>query len=241
MSTTGNPMDQQIQTAVLQYLDLVRREQGEDAWKAAVKKQVLQALQLGGTWEDFWRSQARQYEWLDLEQLARDAASAPSQATDLNTLLASTFRKRMPGMKTQAQFTTFRAAFDAFEAVVNSIFSSNRGQETEARKLLEMAFNACRQATDISQKLGEVPEAASSKASAEFKQPPAEFAEFDVQQALLGELAGIQTLEGLKRWYGETKERRDSIRSQTLRDVLIDAVRSRKLSLEATIPPAPEN
>lgn len=236
MNVNANPMDKKLHESVLQYLETVRRELGEDEWKNAVKKQVLQACQMGGAYEDFWRAQIKTpgYEWIDIDAMKAQAASMPpgtGGAMDVNQLLAQTFKKRMPGMKTQAQFTAFRATFEAFEAVCNSIFNVNAEKEAESRKILDQAFLACKQATDISIKLEAVPEAATSKAAEEFKKAPDEFQEFDVQQALLGELGRVVSLDDLKVWYAETKVRRDSVKSQSLRDILIDAIRNRKMAL----------
>lgn len=228
-----NPLDNQLHESVSKYLDTVRKELGEEAWKAAVTKQVLQAFRMGGNYEDYWREKLKgeDYRWVDAEAMKKQASAMPAEALDVNQVLANTFKKRMPGMKTQAQFNTFRAAFDAFEATVNCIFSGEHEKEAEARKLLDQAFLACKQATDISRKLADVPEAATSKAAEEFKRPPAEFAEYDVQQALMGELGAIQTLDELKEWYTKTKDRRDAVKSQTLRNVLMDAIRARNVAL----------
>lgn len=235
----SNPLDNQIHESVLQYLQTVRKELGEDAWKAAVTKQVIQAFRMGGNYEDFWREKLKgeEFSWIDADALKKQAASLPAEAMDVNNVLAQTFKKRMPGMKTQAQFNTFRAAFDAFEAVVNNIFNGNSEKEAESRQLLDQAFTACKQATDISRKLADVPEAATSKAAEEFKKPPAEFAEYDIQQSLLGELGAVQDLDQLKQWYETSKPRRDAVKSQTLRNVLMDAIRSRKMALSPTEPP----
>ncbi len=226
-----NTMDEQLQKSVLEYLDSVRKELGEDGWKEAVQKQVIQAFRMGGTYEDFWRQQIKAYDWINADELKAKAVAMPAPAMDLNGLLAQTFRHRMPGMKTQAQLTAFRAAFDGFEAVVNNIFSGDPAREVEARKLLDQAFLACKQATDISRKLADVPEAATSKAAEEFKKAPAEFAEYDVQQRLLGELGKLVTLDDLTAWYEESRPLRSSVKSQSLRDILHDAIRSRKLAL----------
>ena len=230
----ANPFDKQVHASVMDFLGTVKKELGEDAWKAAVKKQVMQALRLGGNYEDFWKEKAKdpEFAWLDLEETRKQVAAMPAvDGPDVNTLLSQTLGKRMPGMKTQAQFNTFRAAFEAFEAVINNIFSGNAAQEAEARKILETAFTACRQATDISRKLADVPEAATSKAADEFKKAPAEFQEYDVQQKLLGELGRLQGLDELKAWYEASKPERDSVKSQTLRNVLLDSIRARKLAL----------
>jgi hypothetical protein len=228
------PLDKTLQEQVLKYLDTVRSELGDEEWKSHVKKQVLQAHRVGGTYLDFWREQLKdpKYAWVDEPSIKAQATSMPMGTTDMNTLLAQTFKSRMPGMKTQAQFTAFRAAFDAFEVVVNSIFSEDKNREQEGRKLLDQSLLACKQATEISRKLADVPEAATSKAADDFKKPPAEFQEYDIQQALLGELSQMKDFAELKLWYNETKARRDTIKSQMLRNVLMDAIRSAYIVLE---------
>jgi len=137
----------------------------------------------------------------------------------------------MPGLKTQAQFTAFRAGFDAFRAVMTAILDGDSAKELEARKILDMTFTATRQATEIGRQLADVPEAATSKAAEDFKRPPAEFQEHDIQQQLLAELRQQGDLNSLKEWYESTKERRDLIRTQILRNVLIDAIRARNMEL----------
>ncbi len=234
MSTANvnpNPMDKQLQESVLQYLETVKKELGEEEWKNAIRKQVTQAFRMGGTYEDFWREHVKAYDWINLDELKAKAAATPAGVTDINSILAQTFKNRMPGMKTQGQFSAFRGAFDAFEAVVNTIFNVDQDREVEARKLLDQAFLACKQATEISRKLEAVPEAATSKEAEEFKRPPTEFQEYDVQQQLLGELAKAQSLDELKQWYEESKLRRASVKSQSLRDILYDAIRARRLAL----------
>jgi hypothetical protein len=89
----------------------------------------------------------------------------------------------------------------------------------------------CKQATHLGRKLEDVPEVATSKASNEFKRTPYEFEEYDVQQKLLEELGNITDPSGFEHWYQETKERRNSVKSDSLKNTLYDAIRARKIAL----------
>jgi hypothetical protein len=226
----------QNQVKVTDYLETVRRELGEDAWKAEIKKLALQAFRMGGAHEDFWRNIIKDFDWISADELKEQAVAMPSKGPDINNLLAQALKMTMPGLKTQAQFNTYRAAFDAFQAVVSNIFAGDAAKEAEARGILDMALLACRQSTDAARKLADVPEAANSKAAEEHKNPPAEFQEYDVQQQLLGELGAVHDLDELQRWYVATKDKRDAVKSQTLRDILMDAIRNRKLALTPVEP-----
>jgi hypothetical protein len=186
---------------------------------------------MGGAHETFWRNLIKDYDWVSADELKSQAQSMGSTGGDINQLLAQALKTHIPGLKTQAQFNAFRAAFDAFHAVVGAIFDTDGPREEESRKLLDTAFLACKQATDITRKLSEVPEAASSKAAEEFKKAPAEFQEYDIQQQLLGELGRLQDLNTLTEWYKASKDRIDLVKSQTLRNILLDAVRARKIAL----------
>jgi hypothetical protein len=231
------PMDKQMKGSVSVYLETVRRELGEASWKAEIKKLALQAFRMGGPHEAFWREQIKDFDWINADELKELAASLPAKGPDVNNLITQALKLTMPGLKTQAQYNTYRAALDAFQAVVGNIFNGDAAKEAEARSILDTAFVACKQATDLAHKLGDVPEAATSKSAEEHKRPPSEFQEYDVQQQLLGELGLLQSLGDLQNWYQDSKQRRDSVKSQMLRDILMDAIRARKLALTQAEPP----
>jgi hypothetical protein len=227
-------MQNKFKGTVAEYLAKVKAEAGEDVWKAEIRRLAVKSFQMGGQHEAFWRDQIKDFDWITADEVKKEAAAMPPLGmgnVDVNQLIAQTIKQRIPGIKTQGQFNTFKAAFEAFEAVANAIFNGDVTQELELRKVLETAWTACKQATELTRKLEAVPEAATSKAAEEFKQPPAEFSEYDVQRGLLEELKVIQNFDLLKSWYEETKKRRDSVKSQTLRDVLMDSIRARKMEL----------
>jgi hypothetical protein len=111
------------------------------------------------------------------------------------------------------------------------MFEEDKSREEFSRKLLETTLTTCRQATNLGRKVEDIPEVATSKASDDFKRTPYEFAEYDVQQKLLEELGNITDSASFVRWYQETRERRLTVVSKTLRDPLYDAIRARKVVL----------
>jgi hypothetical protein len=138
-------------------------------------------------------------------------------------------QQQFPALKSQAQFNAFQASFEAFRGVLNAIFSSSPLAEQEALEALGKAFDVAKQATKITNQLEEVPEAATSRAAEEFKQPPAEFGEYDEQRKLMTELAHIENLKDLTDWYKTNRARIDRVRSPSLRNLLLDAIRERKV------------
>jgi hypothetical protein len=146
--------------------------------------------------------------------------------------MAEVLRQSIPSLKSQAQFTAFAIAFDAFRLLMEGIFSGNPKGESEAMQTFLKALEAAKTATDITNKYEEIPEENRGKASAEFTQPPHVFGEYDIQKKLLTELANITTLAELNAWYLGTKIERDSVVTQSLRNVLMDTIRQRNLMLK---------
>lgn len=142
-------------------------------------------------------------------------------------------RASVPNLKTQAQLNAYMAAFDALRFTLDAIYAQDELREKAAREALDKAFDVARKATDIGKKLEDVPPEERGPASAMFTKPPAEFQEYDVQKRLLVELEGLTALTDLSEWYERTKEDRDRVVSQSLRNVLIDAIRNKRLSLGA--------
>ena len=137
----------------------------------------------------------------------------------------------MPGLKSQAQFNAFMASFDALRGVMNSIFTGDTKAEKEFLDGLMQSIDAARKMTELTDKLHDVPEASESRLADEFKNPPRQFGEYDLQRALMTELAGIGTAADLQRWWAENRKRIDDVVSPSLRNPLIDAVRDKKSKL----------
>ena len=147
-------------------------------------------------------------------------------------LFFKALQQQLPGLKSQAQFNAFQAAFEAFRSVMNSIFEQKPEVEKVALDALTQAFDAARKITDLTEKLQEVPEAATSKVAEEYKNPPAEFGEYDLQRLLLSELEQIQSGGDLSTWWNANRARIDRVKSPSLRNPLLDLVREKKLLFE---------
>ncbi len=218
--------------SVHEHLHNLRSSLGEEAWRAEIRRLAKAGIKMGGKHEVFWREFVSELDWINADDLKNepDGPGDFKSKQDPNRALVEAMRQSMPGLKSQAQFNAFMAAFDALRMLMNSLFEGRHSDMLEAKKALESAIDVAARVTEVTDKLHDVPEAATGKAADEFKQAPAQFHEYDVQKELLLELAGIHTAESLTTWYGETKERRDRIVSQSLRNTLMDAIREKKLS-----------
>jgi hypothetical protein len=149
-------------------------------------------------------------------------------------LFFKALQTQFPKLKSQGQFNAFQAAFEAFRAVLNSIYEGgNPVAEKEAMEALMQAFAVSKTATELTRKLEDVPEAAEGRAADEFKQAPAEFGEYDDQRKLFTELAHIENLKDLMDWWKTNRARIDRVKSPSLRNPLLDAIRERKIAFEA--------
>lgn len=137
----------------------------------------------------------------------------------------------MPDLKSQVQFTAFMAGFDSFRLLCNSIFANDPALETQAMEAFEKSLDAMRVATRLSKQFQEIPAEERSPSANQFIETPLQFTEYDSQKKLLMELSRIATTEALNAWYQTTKEERDKIVSQALRNVLFDAIRSKRDAL----------
>lgn len=158
--------------------------------------------------------------------------SNPTPSAEQQAQFFAALKQQLPALKSQAQFHAFQAAFEAFRGVMNAIFRESIIAEKESLDALGKAFDVAKQATKITNQLADVPEAASSKQAEEFKNPPAEFQEYDVQRALFTELVLISSADELTTWYQANRNRIDLVRSATLRNPLLDAIREKKLAFE---------
>lgn len=146
-------------------------------------------------------------------------------------IFAEALKSQLPGLKSKAQMNAFMASFEAYRAMVNAILESNPEHETKAQEALIGSFEVIRKATEITNKLRDVPEAATSKASDDFRTEPTQFGEYDKQRKLLSELEGLKTLPDLSDWYKTNRSRLDAVVTSSLRNPLLDAIREKKVAL----------
>lgn len=221
----------------------IREEQGDEAFESAVRDYAEKAIESGefpGLPEEMvteFRTDQAAYK----EAVAKKRAASDAQAenlkntapTEVDAATLNLIQQSLPGLKSQAQFNAFMASFDAFKGLMNALFTQNTIAEAEYRKALDTSFEAVKKMTDLTVKLSDVPEAAESKLAEEFKTAPRQFGEYDVQKELFAELEAITELDELTRWWASNRQRIDQVVSASLRNPLIDAVRTKKATLSA--------
>lgn len=141
-------------------------------------------------------------------------------------MMAETMRRHMPGIKSQAQFDAVMTALEATKEILGAILDQDAAREELATTALQAALEVARKATELHGRLSEVPEGALSEAAAPFINAPA-----PEQSELLSQLEAITTMDQLTAWYAFTKGQRDLIKTQSLRNELLDAIRAKKNAL----------
>ena len=218
-------------TKLREHLEAIRKSHGEEAYeKAKIDFAVALIAKPNG---DLFLKNA--FPDLDLGAV-RAQAEARSQAqavpTDPTRVMVDVMRQQIPNLKTQAQLNAFMTTFEALRHTMNAAFGRSKAEFDQYREVLDKALDAAWSISGIVETLSENPEAATSADAKQFKDPPLEFMEFDAQRALLSELADIRDLPALNHWYKSNGERINSVVSPDLRNPLLDAIRTKKHTLE---------
>jgi len=216
-------------TTVEEYLQDFLKQNGEQAWQTEVQRLAVAALRTGSSkHETFWRELTSGYDWLDWEQIKEQAQPI---APDPDRLIAEAFKSQMPGVKSQAQYDAAVGVLESARLIINALLSQDLRREKEARNVLERSLDAVRQATELTVKLEDSPEAATSETAQQFKDTPMQFEETEIHAQLKQELLLVGSFATLSEWYGATKDRRDRIVTQSMRNDLIDAIRAKRTVL----------
>ena len=146
-------------------------------------------------------------------------------------IMAQALKQSMPHLNTQAQSTAFMISFDSFRLLCDAIFSGDPASEASTREIFDKSLDQMRTATVLTEKFKEIPEEERGPAANQFVNPPTEFGEYDLQKKLMVDLTVITTTDELNSWYAETKEDREKVVSQSLRNILFDAIRDKKAVL----------
>lgn len=147
-------------------------------------------------------------------------------------IMAQAMKQSMPELKTQVQFTAFMAGFDAFRLLCNSIFGGDTALEEQAIDAFEKSLEAMRVATKLSNQFQEIPAEDRSPSANQFVEAPLQFGEYDLQKKLLLELDRLTSTEELNAWYLGTKDERERVVSQSLRNILFDEIRNKRDALK---------
>lgn len=151
--------------------------------------------------------------------------------SDQARLMAEALRHQMPNLKTQAQMTAFMVSFDSLRLLVDAICAGDKAREVQARDAFEKSIQAAREVTDLGNKFQEVPVEHRTSVSNPFTQPPVQFEEYDVQKRLLLELEAITTVAEMNEWTIRVKADTERVVTQSLRNSLFDAIRSKRIAL----------
>ena len=217
-----------VETLMAQ-LGRIREMYGEEKFKYAAKQAARMLIAQGP--EMRAKVQEVLKDVVDLDEVEREPPP-PFPGAPSNEVMMHALRQQMPGIQTQAQLNATLTAFDALKVTLNAIFLGNKDGVEEGKQALSKAIETASLATDISAKLGHVPEAATSAAADEFKKPPMQFHEYDTMKSLLVELNGIETVEQLTQWYQVTRSRIDQVVTQSYRNELLDSIRHKKTALQ---------
>ena len=216
------------------HFEKIRSEQGEEAYLKA-RSNFARVMILKPRGDEFLKSA---FPDLDLEavraEVAKQVPAAPSVVPNPQEAMLQAIRAQIPNLKTQAQFNLFMKTFDALRLTLNAAFGLDESAFNEGKKALDLALNSALAISKVVDQLQEMPEAATSLAAEEFKQPPREFQEYDVHKSLVTELGMISNSAELHRWYDKNRSRIDQVVSQSLRDDLFDKIRSIKKTLGET-------
>lgn len=230
-------------TDLLQQFQKVRAEQGDEAFEAAVREYAEKAIEsgenfipgmAGAVFEQYRQAQAEIHSAQEASRATREAQAQQvrnTQPTEVDPAMLRVIQQSIPSMKSQAQFNAFMTSFDALRGLMNAIFARDPKAEKDFSDGLKKAIDAARMMTEMTERLQDVPDAAEGKLADEFKHPPRQFGEAGLQQTLLAELAEINELDVLTRWWTDNRKRVDDVVSPSLRNPLIDAVREKKNKL----------
>ena len=157
----------------------------------------------------------------------------PTEQLPDNTMsiMAQAMKQSMPELKTQVQFTAFMAGFDSFRLLCNSIFACDTALEGQAIEAFDKSLEAMRVATKLSKQFEEIPEEDRTPSASQFVEAPLQFGEYDLQKKLLSELSRLTSIDELNAWYLSTKDEREKVVSQSLRNILFDEIRNKQDAL----------
>lgn len=216
-------------------LDQIKAVYGEDLYNEAYKdlQQMLESKSAGS--ELFEGLKGCLDALTAVEEETKKAPDTPpksipklEQNEALRGFLTALVSQHMPSLRSQAQYDALEAAMHVFCTLADAIFSRNLEAKQQSKKALENAIAALEIATDLTSKLSDVPEAAQSEISKAFKEPPKEYHEKEIQEALLTELGQQLSLKDLNAWYIANRYRMDKISTNALRNELFDRIRMEK-------------
>lgn len=218
--------------SMMDTLSQIREKYGEEKFQYAAKQSARMLIAQGPEMREAVRDALKGI--VDVDALDNEPPPVyPTGNLPDEQVMMQAIRQAMPGVQTQAQFNVVLAAFDAVKVTLNAIFLGDKARAEKGREAIQQAIETAEKVTDLSSKLGHVPEAATSKAAEEFKNPPAQFTEYDTYKGLIGELEVLASGSELSQWYTTNRARIDRVISQSLRNQLFDSIRQKQTTLSS--------
>ena len=216
---------------ILAQLEAVRVAKGEAVFQQT-RRDLARTVILQPNGEAFVQNA---FPDMDVAELRKEAAAAqaPAFGDNPDRFMAELLRKQMPSIRTQMHFNTFVAALDALRITVDSYLKGDLEDAAKARAALNTALDMAKNIKGVVEQMEEIPSEARSPQARAATAEPTQFHEYDTQKALMVELANIATRANLDTWYGNSKPAFDGITDQKLRNELFDAIRAKRLELDA--------
>ena len=164
---------------LLSHLNDLRTQYGEETYKNAATDIASSLIAQGGPQEEFARVAFK-----DVVDFSTLEATPPVDPALADPMLKA-IQQAMPGVKTQAQLNAVMASFEVVKIWLNAVLTGTLDDEVEARAAFDLSLKAVRKATEIGQRLRDVPEAVDSPVMGECASTPKEFEEEALQQQLL--------------------------------------------------------
>lgn len=214
-------------------LERIRSQLGDEAYEQA-RRGFAKSVILKDNGDKFI---ANAFPDMDIDELRKEAeadqAVNPASSGTPEQVMMEMLRKQVPNIRTQAQFNTFMACFDALRTCLNAYFGRNPETAERAREALNKALDMAAKMPEMEDQLAQMPDDAKSDAAKAFTTEPKEFHEYDKQRKLLVELGNIGTRAALDEWYATNRQTMDDIIDQRMRNELFDAIRDKRKELES--------
>jgi len=200
---------------VIEQMRQIREKSGEAAFISA-RDSLVRMLVNTPRGEDFLKTV---FPDLDLEPYKGQAS-----ATDESMMAA--LRAKTPNLKTKMQMQLLVTGADAYMLAMDCLFAGKKEEAKQAMNAVIAIWDATEKATEISEKVAEIPAEERSASASEFVDAPDQ-EEYTYTQ-LMYEMALITSKEALEIWYRDKRQEMEKLRSPKYRNGFFDRIRDLK-------------
>lgn len=206
---------------VLNHLETIRAEQGEEAYQKAVRDLAVRIVNTPGGYALL----AQRFPFLDLKEIEREAQELTGKQVSEQQMIEM-LRAKIPNLRTRTQLDLFEMAFEALCFALNSYYSGDLEMGHKAKDGVMKALTIAERLHEVEARVQEIPEDQRSQNAQNVVVPiSAESAE---AERLLEELEGITSAEELAKWYQANRSRLDTITTPGHRNRVFDAIRAKR-------------